>query len=47
MMSILFVAFIAKAGKSISEKLEEKTGINHEVEVSTRKFGLFFNAIYL
>ena len=37
-MSILFVAFIAKAGKSISEKLEKKTAINHEVEVSTRRF---------
>ena len=38
-MSILFVAFIAKAGKSISEKLKKKkTEINHEVEVSTRRF---------
>ena len=37
-MSILFVAFIAKAGKSISEKLKKKSEINHEVQVSTRRF---------
>ena len=37
MMSILFIAFIAKTGKSI-KKTEKKMGINHDVEVSTRKF---------